>query len=240
MKEPIISVSGLRGIIGESLSPESAMRFACAFAAGMKAGPIVVSRDGRATGRMLADAIRSGLCAVGRDVIDADVAATPTSGVLVRQLQAAGGIQISASHNPAAYNGIKLFGPDGRVIVAEHGEQVVQQYRRGDTSWVAHDQIGAVANCEDVVAGHLKLVLATVDSGRIRTQRFKLMCFYGNAREGDRVEDFWELYDLERDPRELRNVYTDPTYTDELRALEDELHRLRRELDDSGGVVPGR
>ncbi|HRX80942.1 MAG TPA: phosphoglucosamine mutase, partial [Pirellulaceae bacterium] len=88
MKEPIISVSGLRGIIGESLSPELAMRFACAFATDLGEGPIVVTRDGRHTGRMLADAIRAGLCAVGRDVIDADVAATPTTGILVRMAKA--------------------------------------------------------------------------------------------------------------------------------------------------------
>src|SRR5690349_16101523 len=79
MNEPIISVSGLRGIIGESLSPELAMRFSCAFAALAPSGPIVIARDGRATGRMLADAIRSALQAVGRTVIEADVAAMPTT-----------------------------------------------------------------------------------------------------------------------------------------------------------------
>lgn len=175
MKEPIISVSGLRGIIGESLSPELAMRFACAFATGLQAGPIVITRDGRATGRMLADAIRSGLCAVGRDVIDADVAATPTTGVLVRHLNATGGIQISASHNPPAYNGIKLFGQDGRVIVAELGEQVVERYHGGETSWISHDQIGTVRDCEDVTGEHLRSVLATVNADRIRTKRFKVL-----------------------------------------------------------------
>ena len=74
MKEPIISVSGLRGVIGESLSPDLALRFASAFATGLPDGPLVVSRDGRTTGRMLAEAIRSGLCAVGRTVIDAEIA----------------------------------------------------------------------------------------------------------------------------------------------------------------------
>ena len=74
----------------------------------------------------------------------------------------------------------------------------------------------------------------------IRSRRFKLICFYGNAREGDRAADFWELYDLERDPRELRNVYTDPAYADELQVLEGDLRRLRRELADQGGAVPAR
>jgi phosphomannomutase len=107
VSEPIISVSGLRGIVGDSLTPEVAVRYACAFAAECPAGPLVLTRDGRASGRMLADCLRGGLAAIGRDVIDADVAATPTTGVLVRTLRAAGGIQISASHNPPEYNGLK-------------------------------------------------------------------------------------------------------------------------------------
>src|SRR5690606_3216926 len=78
MKQPIISVSGLRGIVGESLSPELAMRYVCAYAALAPAGPIVLARDGRTTGNMLADAIRSALVAVGRNVMWADVASTPT------------------------------------------------------------------------------------------------------------------------------------------------------------------
>ncbi len=83
---PIISVSGLRGVVGDTLTLEVAMRYACALAAELPEGPIVLTRDGRATGRMLADAVRAALCAVGRDVIDADVAATPTTGVLIRHL----------------------------------------------------------------------------------------------------------------------------------------------------------
>ena len=65
MSEPIISVSGLRGIVGESLTPEVAIRYACAFAAELPPGPLVITRDGRATGPMLAAAVRGGLTAVG-------------------------------------------------------------------------------------------------------------------------------------------------------------------------------
>ena len=152
------------------------MRFACAFAAGLEEGPIVVTRDGRASGRMLADAIRAGLCGVGRDVIDADVAATPTTGVLVRRVGgAAGGIQISASHNPAEYNGMKLFGSDGRVIGAEAGERVVRQYRDSDTSWVTHDRLGHVVTCNDPTDLHFGLVIESVNGDRIREQRFKTL-----------------------------------------------------------------
>ncbi|MFM9116866.1 MAG: phosphoglucosamine mutase, partial [Planctomycetota bacterium] len=75
--ELIISVSGLRGVVGDSLTPDVALRYVAAFAADLPPGPIVLTRDGRTTGRMIADLVRGCLSAVGRTVIDAGVAATP-------------------------------------------------------------------------------------------------------------------------------------------------------------------
>src|SRR5688500_1388979 len=77
--EPIISVSGLRGVIGESLTPLVAGRYAAAFAAEIPAGAVVITRDGRGTGAMLASAVAAALQAMGRKVIDAGIAATPTT-----------------------------------------------------------------------------------------------------------------------------------------------------------------
>jgi phosphomannomutase len=111
--ELIISVSGLRGVVGESLTADVATRYVAAFAAELPPGPVVIGRDGRASGPMFAGAISVALTAAGRDVLDAGVAATPTIGVLVRERRAAGGVQISASHNPAPYNGLKLFSAEG-------------------------------------------------------------------------------------------------------------------------------
>jgi phosphomannomutase len=173
--EPIISVSGLRGIVGESLTPEVAMQFACAFAGLLPPGPILVSRDGRATGRMLTDAVRCGLLAIGRDVIDADVAATPTTGVLVREFHAVGGIQISASHNPPEYNGIKLFSAAGRVIPAIEGERVIAAYRENSLAWVPHDRLGVARDCDDTIEQHWALIRATVDVDRIRRCRIAVL-----------------------------------------------------------------
>ena len=175
LSEPIISVSGLRGIVGDSLTPEVALRYACAFAAPLSGGTVVITRDGRTTGPMLAALLRGALTAVGCHVLDADVAATPTTGVLVRQHGAAGGIQISASHNPPQYNGLKLFSPEGRVIPEAAGQKVIERYRSGDTPWVTFDQVGKSICCEDSTGGHLKLVLDTVDVERIRSRKFKVL-----------------------------------------------------------------
>lgn len=175
MSELIISVSGLRGIIGENLTPELAGQFAAAYAAGQSQGPIVLARDGRATGPMLADAIRATLLAVGRCVLDAEVAATPTVGVLVRQHAAAGGIQVSASHNPPQYNGIKLFTHDGQVLSAQEGEQVVERFHQGHSDWVTYQRIGHAKPLHDTLSGHAKRVLDCVDPEMIAKQRFQVL-----------------------------------------------------------------
>ena len=176
MKEPIISVSGLRGIIGESLDPILAIKYCCAYVGGLEAdGPIVVTRDGRSTGSMLAQAICSGLSAIGREVIYGGVAATPTTGILVREHRAAGGIQISASHNPAPYNGIKLFEASGRVIPADAGLKVIEAYREFEFNTVSHEGVGTISNLEDSTSAHLKAVLGTVDVERIRAQQYKVV-----------------------------------------------------------------
>jgi phosphomannomutase len=175
MSEPIISVSGLRGIVGQSLTPEVAIRYTAAFASLLPTGSIVIGRDGRTTGRMLADAVSAGLRAVGRTVIDADIAATPTVGVLVRHLGAAGGIQVSASHNPSEYNGLKLFNAAGRVIPKDEGQQVIDKYRGSSPQWAAWRDVGRIASVVATADAHLDLILATVAADRIRGRKFRVL-----------------------------------------------------------------
>ncbi len=190
--EPIITVSGLRGIIGETLTPEVAMRYVTAYSAccvenavefGLESnvdGPFVICSDGRGSAAMLVAAVRAGLQAAGRSTIDCGVCATPTVGVLVRSLHAAGGIQISASHNPAKYNGIKLFSAAGRVIPAEPGAKVLAKYRAMRDAavepWVTHDRLGVdIAAPADRDAEHLDAVLAQVNVEKIRSQKFRVL-----------------------------------------------------------------
>ena len=175
MSELIISVSGLRGVVGISLTPDVAVRYACALAAELPLGTIVITRDGRESGPMLSAAICSGLTALGRTVIDADVAATPTTGVLIRQFHAAGGIQISASHNPAEYNGLKLFSAAGRVLPEAVGAKVIDRYRRQGLERSTHDRLGTVQVGADSIGPHWSLIEKTVDVERVRGHRFKVL-----------------------------------------------------------------
>jgi phosphomannomutase len=169
MSELIISVSGLRGIVGQSLTPDVAIRYVSAFAASLPPdATIIVGRDGRQTGKMLRSAIIAAITATGRSAIDVDVAATPTIGVLVRERNAQGAVQITASHNPPPYNGMKLFGADGRVLDAASGAKIRQAYFDDLPQWVGHDEVGMISSESDPHAPHLEAVLDTVDGLAIR------------------------------------------------------------------------
>ncbi len=187
----IVSVSGLRGVVGKTLTPEVAARYAAAFAATLPPGPIVIGRDGRASGPLLAAAIIARLTAAGRDLIDCGVAATPTIGIAVREHAAAGGIQISASHNPARYNGMKLFAAAGRVLTAEAGQDVLAAYQRLDASDRPADKAAfepAAGQVEpfDPTAAHVKLVTDIVDVAAIRRCRPRVWIDCGHGA-GSRV-----------------------------------------------------
>lgn len=179
--EPIISVSGLRGIIGNQLTPAVAMRYVAALASTLPRGTVVVGRDGRSSGRILAQTVCSTLAAHGLSPIDLDVAATPTVGVEVRMRRAVAGVQISASHNPKQYNGLKLFGADGRVLPKQAGEEVLAAYRSEKAAWVAVDDLGVTLPAEHPHAEHGRLVLSTVDVQAIRRRGFHVLldCNHG-------------------------------------------------------------
>jgi phosphomannomutase len=186
MDDPlIVSVSGLRGVMGSSLTADVAARYAAAFAAGLPSGPVVIGRDGRESGPLLAAAIAGTLRGLGRDVLDCGVAATPTVGIVVREERAAGGIQISASHNPAKYNGLKLFSAAGRVLPAAAGAVVKQRFESPAAPPSGGGAVGAIRPV-DGTAAHVRLVAATVDVAAIRRHRLRVWLDSGHGA-GSRV-----------------------------------------------------
>ena len=187
--EPIISVSGLRGVVGQSLTPDVARRYAAAFAAILPEGPVLVARDGRQNGGQLLAPVIAGLSQDGtRPVFDAGIAATPTTGVLVRHHGCAGGVQITASHNPAEYNGLKLFTAEGRVVPGAIGSKVFERFRdfgfRSDFGELSRAADGgltstglpsAFTQIVDTVSAHLALVESIVDVAQIRGKKFRVL-----------------------------------------------------------------
>jgi phosphomannomutase len=180
----IVSVSGLRGVVGTTLTADVAARYGAAFLETLPPGPVVIGRDGRQSGPMLAQALVERIVAAGRDAIDCGVAATPTVGIAVRECGAVGGIQISASHNPARYNGLKLFSNAGRVLTAAAGREVLARYEAGPRA--AASAAPGVVREFDAGPVHVALVAGIVDVAAIRRLRPRVWIDCGHGA-GSRV-----------------------------------------------------
>ncbi len=184
----IASVSGVRGIVGDGLDPAIVADFAAAYAAGQGRGPIVVGHDGRVSAPVFLPAVLSAVTATGRDAWLAGPVATPTLGRLVVDLKAAGGIQISASHNPPQYNGLKFFQAGGMVLGPAEGRAVLDRLEARALGWASWADLGRIRPLEEPDGRHLELVLATVDVGAIRRRKFAVAldaCHGSGGRLGE-------------------------------------------------------
>jgi phosphomannomutase len=175
----IASVSGLRGIVGDGLTPDDVVRFAAAYAVGCAVGtaPILVAHDGRPTAQLLQNAVIAGLTGMGRHVELLGAAPTPTMGLLVSTREAAGGVQISASHNPREYNGLKFFQPQGMVLGPDQGQDMLARFEAGDFPWAHWDRIGKVNVLapSSVQTPHLRRIHAHTDLVAIERCRFRVV-----------------------------------------------------------------
>jgi phosphomannomutase len=183
MPQRILSVSGLRGVIGDGLDADYVTAFAAAVGTWAKGGTVVLSRDGRATGEMVRHAALAGLLATGCKVVDVGVCATPTVGVLVSGMNAAAGLQITASHNPVEWNGLKPFRPTGSVFDEATGKELVAILDLRAFAYKPHDQLGRVLSVADPAAPHLQRVTRVIDAVRIRGRKFKVVldCNHGSG-----------------------------------------------------------
>ena len=173
--ELIVSVSGIRGIIGAGLAPATALAFAQSLGTYLKGGRVVLSRDSRPSGMMMRHAVIAGLASCGCEIHDLGIAPTPTVGIAVRKLAAAGGIQITASHNPAPWNGLKLFGSDGAVLTAAKGKDIKHLFDASAFVLVLHDRLGIVSENQRPNDWHRERVLELVDAARIRAGNFRVL-----------------------------------------------------------------
>ncbi len=170
----IASVSGLRGIVGDGFDPAVAAEFAAAYASECEPEPIVVSHDGRVSAAVFTAAVQAGVAATGHDVLLAGATATPTVGLLVRERGCAGGIQISASHNPPEYNGLKFFQRAGMVLSQSQGQALLDRWQRRDIRWARWDDLGAMRLIDEPDASHLARVLELVYCAAIRRRKLKV------------------------------------------------------------------
>lgn len=182
----MVSVSGMRGRVGSPLTPELVGGIAAAFGAfmaGGSRGPVCLGRDSRTSGPMFARAVTAGLQSVGVDVIDLDVVPTPTLLLAVKHHAAAGGIGVTASHNPAEWNALKLVSEEGIFLDADRSAAFRAYLTGEEPPRAAWDGLGAVTRDPDAWPRHLEKILALphIDVETIRRRRLKVAvdCVHG-------------------------------------------------------------
>lgn len=193
-EELIITISGMRGIVGENLDAETARLYGSAFGTYLQSEAVkneqggkvsvCIGRDSRPSGRMLLSAVAEGLCSMGVDVIGLGIVPTPSVGVMVRHLGCAGGVVITASHNPIEYNGIKLLLGDGIAPPVTTAEEIRKIYFSKDFRLTDSVGRGSVSSNEQTEEVHIKRVLSIVDKDTIVAKGFKVVLDSVNGAGG--------------------------------------------------------
>lgn len=175
--ECVVSVSGIRGIIGDTLVVDQVLGLAQAFGVAIAhCETVVLGRDTRTTGPLLAQAVAAGLRAVGCTVIDLGVVPTPTVAIAVKHHGAFGGVMVSASHNGAEWNALKFFNREGRNVDHSQLDWIIECYK--DPPMGHHrrwDACGGYSEDRSALAVHRARVLAAVDVAAIRASRPKVV-----------------------------------------------------------------
>ncbi len=205
-----ISVAGVRGVVGEFLTPNLACAFAQAFGTYVGPGPVVVARDTRASGEMLVHAVSCGLLAAGCEVIRIGVVPTPTAQIYVAGIRAAGGIAVTASHNPPEYNALKLFNGEGLFLNRYEQAELLDIYHQSEFRHALNEDMRRVTvDAATAPERHFARVLRCVDAEKIRRRRFRVALDAVNGAGSQMSVRFLrdilgcELHAIHADPAQL-------------------------------------
>ena len=178
---PGFGTDGIRGRAGTELSPALCLQVGYWIGRVLKAdGPVLIGMDSRTSGSMLVAALTAGLTAAGRDVWDLGLCATPAVPLLIREVGAAGGLMVSASHNPPADNGIKVFGADGTKLSSERQARV-EAGLRGDVESEASSRCGRSVQRQDLLNAYQDKLLRSVGDRRLNGVPIVLDLCWGSA-----------------------------------------------------------
>lgn len=190
----IKSISGIRGTIGgkegAGLTPIDTVKFASAYAVWLqtqkKGNTVVVGRDARLSGEMISSLVCQSLVGMGFHVIDIGLSTTPTVEVAVPILNAAGGIIITASHNPAQWNALKLLNHRGEFLSAADGEWLLQEAESGNTKFAEVHELGSYRKENGWIDRHIEMILdcGEVDADLIARAGFKVVVDAVNSTGG--------------------------------------------------------
>jgi len=170
------SVSGIRGIVGKSITPEIVLRYSSAFGMMSNRGKIVVGRDTRASGEMLEKAVFSGLMSVGCNVINLGICPSPTVQFMVEKQKTNGGISITASHNPIEWNALKFIGRDGLFLDEKEWEKLDSIYEEKRIGYVDWKNVGRVVDYDSAIEEHIEKILDLpyLSPDRIAQRKFQV------------------------------------------------------------------
>lgn len=173
----MVSISGIRGIVGDGLEPEVLVKFLSAYADFCGKGTIVVGRDARVSGPMVLNIVTGTLMAKGLNVVDIGIVPTPTVQYTVKTLGATGGIAISASHNPNEWNALKLLNSTGQFMSPEENAQLSEIMRSAPKPYVSWDKLGTLTPYEEGLKRHMRDVLGlkNIDLEAIRKRKFRVL-----------------------------------------------------------------
>ena len=205
----IKSISGIRGTIGgkpgDTLNPLDIVKFTSAYATFIrrsgksKSNTIVVGRDGRISGDMVRNIVCGTLMGIGYDVVNIGMATTPTTELAVVMEQAAGGIIITASHNPRQWNALKLLNEKGEFLTAADGEEVLAIAEREDFEYASVDNLGKYKEDNSFNQRHIDSVLnlKLVDREAIKNAHFKVLVDAVNSVGGIIMPQFLDALGVE-------------------------------------------
>lgn len=210
----MLSVSGLRGLIGQSLTPPVASRYAAAFGQWLKsnhrdADPrphVVVGRDSRPSGQMVEMAAVAGLIGAGCRVTCLGIVSTPGVAIMTEQLNADGGMVITASHNPIAWNGIKALRSDGVAPNPEQAQQIIGRFKADDVDYAPVQRLSRVSDNATTHQVHVDRVLAHIDAGLIQQRGPKVVLDSVHGAGGAAAARI-----LKQLGAELVHLYAEPT-----------------------------
>lgn len=180
----MISVSGVRGIIGETLTPTLAVEMGAAFGSHLGGGTIVLGRDSRPSGEMIKGAAKSGLLAVGCHVVELGIVSTPGTAIMISELGAAGGVVITASHNPIEWNGIKFLTKEGYAPPPEEAEKIFARYREKHFNYKYVERVGQLERDLTTSQRHVVRVLKTLDAAAIKRRQLRVVLDSVNGAGG--------------------------------------------------------
>lgn len=175
MKLLKIGISGVRGIVGETITPQMVMDFASAFGTFLNSKKVLLGRDTRLSGQMLHSAALSALLATGCDVLDLGICPAPILQFMVKRLKAKGAISISAGHNDANWNALTFIDQEGTYLSEYQGEELLDIYHLGKFKKNSSERLGKVKPHKDYLDTYFKNLAQFLDSEEIKKANFKVV-----------------------------------------------------------------